>query len=353
MEIYRIQVRPFKFILIITFLILLESCSHRDPQKSLGFPILKAEKVVEKSDPDSDQISQVVRTIFQDSKGSIWFGAQGGAFKLEHNSIIHIDRIKGESGNGVTIKEITEDKDGKIWLGHSDGISSIDGDKVVNYYESDGLISYDVWSIAADSKGNIWIGTINGLCVFNGEGFTKFDLPKGQVDTTRGISSAEMVHSIMEDRNGTLWFSTNAGLFSYADNTLVNVSEKLGISTNFINKTFEDKKGGIWVSAKTGLYHILGNKIRNITDDKIEVGKGIGSVAEDKNGKIWFVGNQHHLYAYDNNEIIEFQKTTENKGPVIFEIFKDQDDRIWCVGFGGAFRFENEQFINVKKDGPW
>ncbi|GGD96723.1 ligand-binding sensor domain-containing protein [Planktosalinus lacus] len=300
-----------------------------------------------------DQISQVVRTIFQDSKGIIWFGTQNGAFKVVGDSLIHIDKIISESGKGVTIKEITESKDGKIWLGHSDGISSIDGDTVRNYYESDGLISNDVWSVAADKNGRIWIGTIAGVCVLDGQEFTTFELPEGQADATRGISSAKMVHSIFEDSNGTLWFSSNAGLFSYANHSLINVSEKAGIETNFVNEIFEDKQGELWVSTKKGLYHLTENKAENITKGNIETGKGIGSIAEDKDGNLWFVSNQHYLYTYDGNELIEFQPSEDNKGPVVFQLFKDQANRLWFVGFGGAFRLENGIFMNVTKNGPW
>ena len=41
----------------------------------------------------NNQISQVVRTIFQDSKGIFWFGTENGAFKIVDNSLIHIDNI--------------------------------------------------------------------------------------------------------------------------------------------------------------------------------------------------------------------------------------------------------------------
>ncbi|WP_109301863.1 two-component regulator propeller domain-containing protein [Aquimarina sp. AU474] len=301
----------------------------------------------------NNQISQVVRTIFQDSKGNIWFGGEGGAFKLTGDLLIHIDSIKSESGKDVTIKDITEDKNGIIWLGHTDGLSSINGEKVTNYYESDGLISNDVWSIAADKSDRIWIGTIDGVCVFNGQEFTKFVLPEGKVDSTVGISSTTMVHNIFADRNGTLWFSSNAGLFTYANNSLINISKKAGIQTNFVNEIFEDKHGELWVSTKDGLYSLIDNKAENITKGKIETGKGIGSIAEDKDGNLWFVSNQHYLYTYDGNELIKFQKSGDNKGPVVFQIFKDQSNRLWFVGFGGAFRLENGIFINVTKNGPW
>jgi ligand-binding sensor domain-containing protein len=157
----------------------------------------------------------------------------------------------------------------------------------------------------------------------------------------------------MEDRKGTLWFSSNAGLFSYSNHKLIDVSDQVGIQTDFVNKLFEDKHGELWVSTKKGLYHLKENKVYNITADKIEVGKGIGSIAEDKEGNIWFVANQHDLYIYDGKKLSEYQKSEENKGPVIFQIYRDQDDRLWFVGYGGAYRLENGKFLNITKNGPW
>jgi len=299
------------------------------------------------------QISQVVRTIFQDSKGDIWFGGEGGAFRYSNSSLTHIDRIRSKSGKRVTVKDIAEDNDGKIWIGHTDGISSVEGEKVTNYYESDGLISNDVWSIATDRNNRVWIGTIKGLCFFNGQEFTNYRLPEGKIDSSLGISSTKMIHNIFEDRTGTLWFSSNAGLFSYGNDSLINVSEMVGIETNFVNQVIEDKEGTLWVSTKIGLYKLSKNSSDNITKGKVENGKGIGSIAEDKDGNIWIVSNQHYLYTYNGNELIEFQKSEDNKGPVVFQIFKDQNDRLWFVGFGGAFRLENGKFINVTKNGPW
>lgn len=300
-----------------------------------------------------EQISQVVRMMFQDSNGHIWFGAEGGAWKLTGHSLIHIDGIKSETGTGVTIKDITEDKDGNIWLGHTDGISSVRREKVTNYYESNGLISNDVWNISTDTDGNIWIGTIEGACVFDGKTFTNIELPLGIKDTTVGVSSEKMVNRIFQDRKGTIWIASNAGLFSYSNNKWSDASKTMGIKTNFVSLGFEDKTGVLWITSKEGLFAYKDGVTKKITDDNIEIGKGIGSIAEDKDGKIWFVVNQHHLYTYDGKEITEFKKSEDNKGPVIFQIYKDQSDRLWFVGFGGAFRLENGRFINITKDGPW
>ncbi len=299
-----------------------------------------------------EQISDVVRTIFQDSKGNIWFGVQGGAFKLAGDSLIHIDSIRSESGGRVTIKVIAEDKDGIIWFGHTDGISSIDGTFVTNYYESDGLISNDVWCIETDVNGNIWIGTIEGTCIFDGQRFTNFDLPKGKKDTTMGVSSAKMVHSILEDSKGTIWFSTNAGLFSYSNKKLKSISDEAGIPTNFVSKIVEDKKGGFWVSTSKGLFYLKENILTNISEKHFEERKGTGSIIVDYKGDVWFNCGRS-IYRLSGDKLTEYRIEEGNYGPLTFQIYEDHQNRLWFVGFAGAYRLENGRFINITKDGPW
>lgn len=299
-----------------------------------------------------EQISQVVRMMFQDSKGNIWFGAEGGAFRLSNNSLIYIDSIKSESGKRVTIKDITEDKDGTIWLGHTDGISSVDGEKVTNYYESDGLISNDVWCISSDVEGNIWIGTIEGVCVYDRKKFVTFVLPEGIRDTTVGVSSTKMVQGILKDSKGVMWFSTNAGLFSYTNNRLENVSAKVGIPTNFVGKITEDKSGAFWVPTSVGLFYLKGDTLTNTTEKHFDESKGIWSIVVDYKGDIWF-NCRRSIYRLRDEKITEYRIEEGNYGPLTFQIYEDKKSRLWFVGYGGAYRLENEKFLNITKEGPW
>lgn len=304
--------------------------------------------------PDyANQISQVVRMMYQDSRGTLWFGAQNGAYKVVGDSLVKMDSVKSKIGKGVTIHDIIDDYSGNVWLAHTDGLSCVTGNKVVNYYESDGLISNDVWCLGKDSKGRLWIGTVDGLCYFQNGKFTRFPLPEGVKDKNAGVSSTKMVHDILEDRHGVLWFCTNAGLFSLENQKLTHVSPEAGIKTNFVNKLYLDSKDNLWVSSQVGLYRLKNGIATNMTEGKIVMERGIGCVVEDKNGLIYVVANQHDLYTFSDNAFVKFVKTEDNKGPVTFQIFRDKDDRLWFVGFGGAFRLEDGKFVNVTKDGPW
>jgi hypothetical protein len=69
-----------------------------------------------------------------------------------------------------------------------------------------------------------------------------------------GVSSTKMVHSILRDSKGTMWFGTNAGLFSYANNRLKNISDEVDIPTNFVNKNPSPTLVcGIWWSISPSL----------------------------------------------------------------------------------------------------
>lgn len=300
-----------------------------------------------------NQISDVVRTVFQDSKGNLWFGTQNGAFRYDGESLSHMDSIKDEFGRGVCITAITEDKDGRIWLGHSGGISAFDGESTSNYYERDGLINNDVWSIAMDKNNHVWIGTIEGVCTFDGSQFTAFEIPEGKIDTTRGVSSTKMIHNIMEDSRGRMWFSTNGGVYIKDNNELRHIAERDGLKTSFVNQVLEDKNGSFWISTSKGLFHYTDKTLTNITEGITTDFKGTGSILQDSKGNIWFNSNLRDIYCINEGNFTKYRIAAGNYTPAPFHLYEDQQQRLWFVGFGGAYRYENDTFINITMDGPF
>ncbi len=200
------------------------------------------------------EIGGVVRSIFQDTRGVLWVGGEGDLFRNDGKVLTSYD-IKDDLGNGVTIKRIIEDKDGNIWCGTTGGITRIDGKSFTSFGEKDGLISRDVWSIAADANGMIWIGTIEGVCRFDGKTFTAFAIPEAEPDHTRGVTSGKIVHCITVDRKGQVWFGTNGGAYKYDGQALTNISEKDGLSNNAVqfNSRRQVRQHLVWNYAQRDL----------------------------------------------------------------------------------------------------
>ena len=55
-----------------------------------------------------------------------------------------------------------------------------------------------------------------------------------------------MVHCIMEDRRGRLWFATSGGAHVFDKGTLSNISEADGLCNEVVNCILEARDGSIW-----------------------------------------------------------------------------------------------------------
>jgi len=299
-----------------------------------------------------NQISGVIRTVFQDKKGDFWFGTQNGLCLYNKYGLVYFE-LKDANGQNITVHAIIEDKIGNIWIGYGGGIAKYDGKYFTVYYQKEILINNGLWSMMMDKKGKLWIGTTQGVFTFNGEVFEHFEIPEGKIDDTRGISTTKIIHSIIEDQNGKIWFATNGGVYIYDGNSLKNISEQDGLQSYFASQIIESTDGNFWISTTTGIFRYNEKTLTNITEKLINKDGSIGCIYEDKNGILWFSVNKRDIYSYNGKEFTKIKNKENDFTPFPFQIYQDQKDRMWFVGFKGAYRYENDTFINVTRTGPW
>ena len=114
-----------------------------------------------------------------------------------------------------------------------------------------GMNSSYVFSILEDKNGNLWFGTFGGgVSMYNGETFTHFTEKEGL--------SNNIVRSMLEDKNVPtsvgIWFGTHGGGVSmYNGKTFTHFTEKEGLSNNIVYSILEDKNGNLWVGTEKGL----------------------------------------------------------------------------------------------------
>ncbi len=299
-----------------------------------------------------NQISGVVRTVLQDSNGNFWFGTQNGLCRHDKSGLVYFD-LKDWNGAGVTVHVILEDKAGNIWVGYGGGIAKFDGNYFTVYHEKNILTKSSLWSMTMDKNGLLWVGTTQGVFTFDGKELTPFEIPEGKINNSRGISSAKMIHYILEDSKGKMWFATNGGVYIYDGITLTNISEKDGLASNFVNQIIESKKGGYWISTSKGLFKYNGKELTNMSENLLKNKEGIGCAFEAKNGTLWFSANRREIYSYNGKEFTKTPIKENNFDPLPFQLYHDQQERLWVVGFKGAYRLENNTLINVNRNGPW
>ncbi len=310
----------------------------------------------------SQQISQYIRRVFEDSKGNLWLGTNGdGVCRKNQTSLTYFSVQEGFAGTAV--RGIIEDDQGDIWFGTDGGVSRYDGIKFTNYTTSDGLSDNDVWSIFRDRKGNIWVGTMGGLCRYapstpsgsSDKIFTKFPLPAAELAQPNSIFSPQLVWAIAEDKLGNMWFGTDGlGVRKYDGKTFTILTDKEGLCGNNVSCILADQAGNMWFGTReTGLSRYDGHTWTTFTENDGLCFNFVWTLLEDKTGNIWIGTAGGGCCHYDGKTFTSFSASDGLLNRHVQSILQAKNGKFWFGTSGGLFRLEGNAFVNVMKEGPW
>lgn len=270
-----------------------------------------------------------------------------------------------------------QDKAGNLWFGTTEnGLYKYDGQSFARYLKADGLNSNDIASLLEDREGKIWIGTGAGLCLYDpsaqtgGKAFTEIQipLPKNLPPNKNELyRDKHWVFSMLQARDGKIWFATIDGVFIYDGETftpfVIDPTAEGFLSTNNnAERIFEDQTGNLWFGARTydGVYRydpsaslrtgeksVQNFKLEDLYQDGPKERKphhwGWPQV-QDKNGNIWF-GNWGGAYKYDGTTFTTFTKSDGLAGGVT-RMIEDKNGNLWFGGDAnaGLSRYDGKSF---------
>lgn len=252
-------------------------------------------------------------------------------------------------GNVYTI---FEDSRGYIWFGGSNGVSRYDGVSFMQFTPNEGLVGNAVWSIFEDSRGHLWFGTErSGMCRYDGVNFTHF--------TTQGGLLGNWVWSILEDREGYVWFGTSGGVSRYdprngPGGSFTNFTTKEGLSANNVRSMLLDSRGDFWFGTEgtkaKGVIRYDGVNFTHYTPKEGLSGNRVMSILEDSRGDLWFGTWGNGVSRHNPNEGVDgsFTHYTTREGlgnNIVLDILEDSHGNIWFGGSSGtATRYNGVNF---------
>jgi diguanylate cyclase (GGDEF)-like protein len=165
--------------------------------------------------------NEFMTTIFEDSKGTLWFGGFGGLSQFRNGTLTNYTTKDGLTGSYV--RSIYEDADGTLWIGtYDEGLSRFKDGRFVNYKREHGLYNNGVFAIREDAGGHFWISSNRGIYRVKRQELN--DFADGKIarihsvgyGTQDGMLSTECnggrQPASITDRDGRFWFPTQDGV---------------------------------------------------------------------------------------------------------------------------------------------
>lgn len=313
-----------------------------------------------------------VYKIFQDSKGYLWLGTDGGGVsKFDGRKHTYYKKEDGLASN--VVRDIIEDQSGKLWFATNEGVSVFNGVDFKTISTAEGLISNTIVKLYEDSKGRIWVGSTGGglsYITLKDSLYVKNFTPKD------GLSS-ENVLTILEDDFNRLWLGYIGGppqIVALENDKLVvqDISSNVKYDLNALYCGTKDKNGNIWFgSIHNGVFKfgniglnanptIVNYSILNgLKDNYILDINPVDSV-------VWIATNNGGVHYLKDDQINTFTTKDGLPGNQILDLFSDREDNLWisCMGEGilklNGFEFSHyssqdglisDQISYIKKNG--
>jgi len=283
-----------------------------------------------------------VYKIFQDSKGYLWLGTDGGGVsKFDGRTHKYFKKADGLASN--VIRDVLEDRHGNFWFATNEGLSFFDGRDFTTISESEGLISNTVVKVFEDSQGRIWVGTTGG-------GLSHVSLEDSisvQNFTTADGLSSNNVFAILEDDFQRIWLGFIGGppqVISLQDGKLE--TQPVSIDQNYdLNAIYcgsKDEAGNLWFgSIYNGVF-----KFENIKPEgRPEVSNySILNGLKDNyildinpsDSVVWIATNDGGVHYLEGEKVNTFTTEDGLPGNQILDLYTDFEGNLWvsCMGEG-------------------
>ena len=193
-------------------------------------------------------------------------------------------------------------------------------------------------------------------------GTLRFD----QIGTAQGFTP-QSITAVIQDRQGFMWFGTQAGLVKYDGYRNIiyrnDPRDPHSLMDNFVSAAFEDEEGGLWIGTQSGLsyFNKASNKFTNFyrkdLHSKVTANYKVFTILSDGEKGLW-LATDYGLMHFDTKSH-QFKDYRHDLGKdegirtdLLNAIVRDRENNIWIATPNGLdlMRPPDDKFIHINID---
>ncbi len=282
--------------------------------------------------------SNDIRSLFEDREGNLWIGSgAGGIARLRDGTFTMFGVREGIGGDNV--RTVMQDRAGAMWVGGR-GLTRL-GPAQPTFTRASGLASDIVYSLHEARDGTIWVGTDSGVSRSRGDRF--------EVVPIDSASHGE-VRAFEDDASGTLWIGTEGGLVRREpEGALRLFTTKDGLPGNGILTLHRARDGVLWIGTRQGLARMAqGETIEPFTPAGLARAPII-AITEEPDGTLWFASGAVGLFRLKNGRVDHFTSRQGLYDDTLMETLEDSAGNFWVGTNRGIFRVSKRALDEVAR----
>ncbi len=283
-------------------------------------------------EPGPRELSGVqVLSLASDHNGNLWVGTNSNGLVRIHPSG-RVDFLDRNDAAQDSITALLEDREGNLWVGTAQGLRQMRDSVFASFSTPEGLPAESAGPIHVDASGNVWFAPATG-------GLWRLEDGRPVRVAVPGLGD-DVIYSIAGGRDG-LWLGRRrGGLSKLTGNQLTTIG-----TPQVIYSVLEARDGTVWAGTLTaGLMRIRGGRVESIQSPQGLASNTVNAIHEDSAGAMWFA-TPAGLSRLENGNWRTFRQQDGLPSNVINTLFEDARHRVWAGTSKGVARLESERFV--------
>ncbi len=257
-------------------------------------------------------LGRMVASLYEDSTRALWAAAQSGLWRWRPGL------PKQYAMPGTDLKDLNSgDQEGELLIATRDGTRQFAHGKSEAYAILGGK-SVGTNRLLRDHDGGLWIGTID-------QGLIHVHHGRTDVFSKSDGLSGDVIFSLFEDREGSVWVSTNGGLDRFRDLAVSTISIKQGLLNDAAWSILAARDGSVWIASRDGLNRWNNGQMSTIRKGSGQPDDAPQSLFQDDRGRIWAFTGRGLVYVEDGR----FVPVNAAHGGEVHSITGDNEGNLW------------------------